>query len=311
MRYRYSVQALVLLTLPFQLVAGEKPAIPRPTHVHNVTLGTTPETRFFKLVSFCIGTDGNLYGCDNKAIKVISPDGKLVKRWRTPFYPGHIACAPDGVLYVGGWEVVNRKKQAVLVRLDKDGKVAKDARGFRYISAIAATDRHVYVAFAKGWKKLGRGEVVRYDRDLGNPKLLAKNMRGCCSRLDIAAADGQLYIAENGRKRVHRLDAEGKVLATWGKTIRDGWEGFATCCNPMNIAVGPNGEVYTAEAGLGRIKRFSPDGKLVGFVGDASTKRYKGKACSSIPVAVSKDGRLVFVQDVIASTIKVLTRKGY
>lgn len=306
--------ALVFTVLPLLTMvcaAAETDTKGVATHSEIRSIGKSPETKFTGLASFCLGTDDNVYGCDAKAkrIRVITPDDKLVKDVQLPFASERAACAPDGSLYVSGRDI--------LARLDKDGKVAESAkpeaktRWRSRISGIAITDKYVFVTFGSGWKARVGGEVVRFDRDLKNPKSIAKKFRGCCARLDIAAHNDLVCIAENGRHRVVRMDTEGKVLSSFGKRIRKGLEGFGTCCNPMNLTFGPKGEIYTAEAGFARVKRFSSEGEFVGLVGEASTRRFAGKvkSCSHIPVAVNKDGSLVFVHDIEKNLIHVLRAK--
>jgi hypothetical protein len=114
---------------------------------------------------------------------------------------------------------------------------------------------------------------------------------------------------------VVRYDAEGKALSNWGEKSRTGMEGFGSCCNPMNICFGPGGELYTAESGLGRVKRYSPDGKFLGLIGQIGVLRFTragrtASSCSNITVAVTKDANRVFVQDVSRNIIRVLLKKG-
>lgn len=290
-----------------------------PTHVEIESIGKTAETKFVALSSFDLNGDGNLLACDSRAkvIKVISPKGKLLGEWKLPFGPTRIRCASDGTVYVGGL--------SVLAKLDGNGKVLKRItlpvtntrrrrRGTK-VSGIAVTGKYVFASFGRGGSLGARATIVRFDRDLGQPKQIAQGMRGCCQRLDLAARDDVLYVAENTRYRIVRLDADGKVLSTWGKRGRTGLEGFGSCCNPMNITFGSNGELYTAESGLGRIKRFTPDGRLLGLVGRVGTRRFSragrvASSCSNITISVSKDGRLVFVQDVSAGLIRVLQAKA-
>lgn len=68
----------------------------------------------------------------------------------------------------------------------------------------------------------------------------------------------ELLIAENSRHCVNRFDLDGKPLGKWGKRDRTGIEGFAACCNPVNIDIGPDNVLYTAESGIGRIKNTHP-----------------------------------------------------
>lgn len=295
--------------------AGAESSAQTATHQEKESIGTTKETRFGSLSSFCLNSEGNLLCCDAKAseVKVITPVGKVLDTWKMPFAPWRIRRAGDGSVYVGG--------AGVLARLDDKGKVTtkvtSDGSNFpkAKVSGIAVTKDYVFATLGSGWSLRSKGVIVRFDRDLGNPKTIARDLRGCCQRLDLAAKDGVLYVAENSRFRVVRYDTEGKVLSSWGQKSRTSVEGFGACCNPMNILFGPGGELYTAESGLGRVKRYSPDGKFLGLVGQVGVQRFTragrtAASCSNITIAVTRDGNRVFVQDVGRNIIRVLLKKG-
>ena len=298
-----------LLAAGFSLVA--EAAALKPTHVEIESIGKTQETQFKGLSAFCLNNQGNLLACDGKGrlIKVLTPQGKRLAEWKMPFGPLRIRVAADNTIYVGG--------NGVLAKLSKDGKVLRTVKsdGSNFprsrSSGIAVSDKYVFASFGRGWSLRARGTIVRFDRDLENAKTIATGMRGCCQRLDLASKDGVLYVAENTRYRIVRMDADGKVLSQWGRRSRTDVAGFGACCNPMNVTFRSNGELYTAESGLGRVKRYTADGKFLGLVGEIGVQRFTraghlAASCSNITVDVTDDGKLVFVQDVRRNLIRVL-----
>ena len=169
------------------------------------------------------------------------------------------------------------------------------------VTGIAISQRDVFVATPS---PKGFGYCVwRLDHDLKNPQRIVDRLVGCCGQMDIQTYNGDLYVAENSRKRVLRFDREGKQLAAWGRAERAGEEGFGSCCNPMNIRFGPAGEVYTSEASVGRIKRYSIDGQFLGIVGIAEIV----PGCKHVPIAISPDGQRVYMLDINRSHIVVLS----
>ncbi|MCD6303771.1 MAG: hypothetical protein J7M21_02275 [Planctomycetes bacterium] len=113
-----------------------------------------------------------------------------------------------------------------------------------------------------------------------------------------------LYVADNTRHRVARYDRSGRLLSAFSKASRSDPAGFGSCCNPMNVCFGPDGALYTSEASLHRIKRYSTSGKYLGPVGTYSARG----GCKHVAVAVGKSGRDVYVIDVSAGNIRVLRR---
>jgi len=313
MRNHLRVAGLVLTAACFTPLAPAAWAVDA-THSEAEAIGVAADARFDSLSSFCLDSAGNLVAADSGArlIRTLSTEGKPIKNWKLDFAPSCVRADDDSTFYVGG--------EGRVVKLDKDGKTLvtfkSDGKNFPSgrVSGIAVLDKHVFVAAASGWNYRTGGIIVRFDRDLAQPKEIVSGLRCCCGRLDLAAAAGTLYAAENARHCVNRYDSDGKALGAFGKSDRNDLESFGGCCNPMNIALGPGGDVYTAESGPDRVKRFSSDGKFLGLVGDIGTVHLtrEGRqlgACTPSTIAVSKDGKAVYVQDASNNLIRVLKAK--
>ncbi|MHC4742136.1 MAG: NHL repeat-containing protein [Planctomycetota bacterium] len=289
------------------------------SHVEIESIGNTPETEFDKLVSFCMDKKGNLLACDADAnmIRVISGEGETLDEWEFDFPPYSVVAPSSNVIYVAG--------EGVVVKLDKKGRITKktesDGENFPngIPSGITSTGKDVFVALGTGWSLRSRSSIVRFDKNLRKPEVIMEDLRGCCRRLDLTSkkpklfGKTRLFIAENSRFRVLSCDRKGRVLDKWGKKDRTNIEDFATCCNPMNICFGPKGELYTAESGLGRIKRYTPNGEFRGLVGYVGTERFTragrtAASCSNITVAVNKDASRIYVLDFKGNFIRVMAK---
>jgi outer membrane biosynthesis protein TonB len=183
------------------------------------------------------------------------------------------------------------------------------------ISGIAVTDSHVFVAFGSGWSLGSKSKLYRFDLELENPRALAEGLRGCCQRCDIKALNGVVYLAENSAHRVVLYDREGNVLNKWGERGRDDLKTFGACCNPMNICFDGQGILYTTESGLGRVKRYRTNGEFLDLVGYVGTERFwhgsgLAASCSNMAIAVTSDGRRVYVMDYKNNRIRVLDEKA-
>ena len=176
------------------------------------------------------------------------------------------------------------------------------------------TDQDVFVAFGSGWSLGSKSKLYRFDLALENPEPLADGLRGCCQRCDIKSHNGVLYLAENSAHRVVHYDREGNVLTKWGERGRNDLKTFGACCNPMNLCFDGHGVIYTAESGLGRIKRYTKDGQFLGLVGYVGTERFwngsgLAASCSNMAIAVTNDGQRVYVMDYKNSQIRILEKK--
>jgi hypothetical protein len=256
-------------------------------------------------------------GPRNYAVKVVSQDGKVADTWALPegLASKMIHACGDGAIYVCGG--------GRLALLDAEGKVQKqlafaDVLDGNYAGAhasgVTAGDDYFFLAFGDGFSLRATEDVVRFNRDLSSPKVIVQTQYGCCSHIDLDVKDGLLLVAENSRHRVNRFTLDGERVDTWGRRDRTSIEGFAACCNPVNFDFGPGGVLYTAESGIGRVKRYTADGKYLGMVGYVDTTKFDGgsrlaaQSCY-IPVEVADDGKRVYVMDVRAQIIRVLEQK--
>ncbi len=245
-------------------------------------------------------------------IRVIGADGSIKAEWPMPDdgpHPKMIHVCDDGTVYVAGHGKIAsysaEGKRTVLVDID----AIHDTKALA--SGLFVSDEHVFLAVGMGNSMRATEDIYRFNRDLTGAKKIIEQQYGCCSHIDMQVMNGELLVAENARHRVNRFDFDGKPLGKWGKRDRIGIEGFAACCNPVNIDIGPDNVLYTAESGIGRIKAYTPGGKFLGVVGHVDTTEYdRGSRLASqtchIPIEVNHDASRVYVVDVRANLIRVL-----
>ncbi|MEO8083734.1 MAG: NHL repeat-containing protein [Ardenticatenales bacterium] len=117
--------------------------------------------------------------------------------------------------------------------------------------------------------------------------------------------DARIYIVDPARNSVFVVKPDGQVIDRWGSgEPRRDPEGFS---EPYDVAVGPTGEVFVADRGNGRIVRRSPDGRLLGFVGEPGD--LPGQLRYPIGVTVGPDG-LVYTLEYGKSRIQAFTPDG-
>lgn len=83
----------------------------------------------------------------------------------------------------------------------------------------------------------------------------------------------------------------------------------------MNVCLDSKGVLYTAESGSGRVKRYTTGGKFLSLVGYLAVDRFEragphAASCSNIAIAVTPDGKRVYVMDYRNKQIRVLQEKG-
>lgn len=260
---------------------------------------------------------------------MLSTNGTPLATWPLEFQPQAICVLPSGGVVVGG--------EGRLAKLDANGKVlltglspalsespmtdeeiaallkewkrpASELEAYKtsltsrrgQITGLAATDQDLFVACAapKGFAYA----VYRTDHELKNPKLIVDKLSGCCGQMDIAARDGKLWVAHNGRHKVECFDRDGKKLTSFGQHDRKAASGFGGCCEPKNLRIAANGDVLAAESGPPVvIKRFTADGKFLAVV---AAPTY-ANGCVRATVDVSPDGQRFYLLDTGADAIHV------
>jgi sugar lactone lactonase YvrE len=168
----------------------------------------------------------------------------------------------------------------------------------RIVNSISVTEKDVFVV--TGEKKGYGYSVWRMDHHLGNQVNVLSGLSGCCGQMDVKASGDSLFVAENTKHRVGQYDRDGKPVKSFGKRSDDC---FGGCCNPMNLCIGPQGNIFTAES-EGIIRQFSPSGEAIGPVGKVELTG----GCKNVAVAVSNDGEKVYFCDLPGSRIIVMGR---
>lgn len=110
------------------------------------------------------------------------------------------------------------------------------------------------------------------------------------------APDGKVFVLDDRGSgsgfRVQRFDADGTFELGWGSAEGSALGQFD---EPRDIAVGPGGRVYVAEAGNHRVQSFDPDGSDPAAWG--SPGNGGGNFADPVGIAVDQDSGDVYVAD--------------
>ncbi len=259
-----------------------------------------------------IGPDETLYVCAGNYLTALNRSGERGMEIALTEPPRCAAVAKDGAIYVGlrdHVEVFDAKgrRQAMW---DSPGKKA-------WLTGIAVTEEDVFAADA------GNRVVLRYDksgklaRRIGE-KDKERNVPGFIIPspfFDVEiAGDGLLRVNNPGRHRVESYTAEGDFEGAWG-TVSMGITGFCGCCNPINLALLPNGRFVTCEKGLPRVKIYSAEGAFESVVAGVETFAENAKVCGpadcttgGLDAVVDVQGR-IYILDFVTGDVRVMKAK--
>lgn len=188
-----------------------------------------------------VGADGSVYfGDDTNRVRRVRPDGILD------------TVAGNGSVGYSG-----------------DGGPALDARLRNPRALSAGADGSLYILDDLRVRRVGPNGLIRTVAGNGSvgtaPEVaIATNVPLDYPKSVHAAADGSLYIAEQGA-RVRKVDANG-ILTTVAGSGRAGCGGDggpareATLTLPFDVATGPDGSLYIADASCNTVRRVGLDG---------------------------------------------------
>jgi hypothetical protein len=261
-----------------------------------------------------VDSKGSIYVAGDKVIRIFARNGNRIGEIKLDDMPRCLTVTENGTIYAGlkdHVEVYDAKeqKQASWENLGQDAT----------LTSIVTSDDNVFVADA------GHRIVIRYDTEgniinkIGRKDSL-RNIPGFVvpsPYFDLAVSkDGLLRVVNPGYLRIEAYTFEGDIEFWWGEPSA-AIDGFCGCCNPVNIAVLPNGGFVTCEKGLVRIKIYNSDGNFEGVVagpqqfgaGGTSTICMLPEECQTngFDIAVDGEGH-IFVLDTVDNVVKIFTR---
>ena len=273
------------------------------------------DTGFAVSHGIAVDLKGFVYVAGDKAVRIFAQSGDLRNEIQLADSPRCLTVVADGTIYVGLKEHIEVYDAQGQLQASWDS-LGADA----LLTSIAVSNNNVFVADA------GNRVVVRYDTagkviNYIGKKDLERKILGFVvpsPYLDLAVSkDGLLRVVNPGRLRIEAYTFGGDIEFWWGESSLT-VEGFCGCCNPVNIAVLPDGGFVTSEKGLVRVKVYDTEGRFVGVVAGPSQLVGDGgvKICQfpedcqagGFDVAVDATGR-IFVLDTINNVVRIFSKK--
>jgi sugar lactone lactonase YvrE len=251
------------------------------------------------LTGLAVGPGDDIYALGDSEVRVLDPHGKLLRNWGAPEQAGCLTVAADGRVYVGASdrvEVFDARGTRV------GGFTAGEAGQPASITAIKVFGKDILVADASA--RL----IRRYDPS-GRPLGVIGNQNKTGSfmlpndSLDIDVdSRGVIYATDTGRHQVSAWALDGSPAGKFGRFGMVNPEDFVGCCNPVNLALAPDGNVVTAEKMVARVKVYRPDGTLLVVIGP----EHFDPDCLHIHLAVDSRGRIL-AADPVRREIKIFS----
>ena len=300
-----SPQSAPLVQIGF---SGQSPAVVAPRFEFEyfpvLVLGSAGSKQPFRhsISAVAVGPADRIYVLSDKDVRVFDSGGNPVHAFSAPegalcmavgtderVYFGRTGrleiCSSSGIR-VGGFAVGESGKPSVITAV-------KPARGEILVADASARCIRRYTETGKQTGEIGTQNKTRGFM-LPNRFL----------DMDVDA-HGIVRATDSGRHRVSSWNLDGTPVGYFGKFGLKTPEDFVGCCNPVNIAVAPDGKIVTAEKVIARIKVFDPSGKLLALIGPEPFD----PMCTHLHLAVDSKGRIV-VADPVRREVKVFSRKN-
>lgn len=278
-------------------------------------VGETIQTDFKEARAITLDDEGNIYIVGDSKLVIYDSTGNLLSEIELPKEPTCIEIDPDGNLIVGMSNVISI--------LDSQGQSIHEWTAPTAVSlqtSIAVDKTRVYAADALNklvWCYDRQGNVInrigQKDPDRNIPGLVIPS-----AYFDIATyPDGLLRVVNPGRHWIEAYTTNGDREWFWGESGVD-IQGFSGCCNPVALAILPDGGFVTAEKGLVRVKVYDADGEFVGVVAGSDQlgwieplricKTPEECKAKGFDIAVDGTGR-IYVLDTLRNVVRIFEKK--
>jgi sugar lactone lactonase YvrE len=256
--------------------------------------GNSPHQFRHNLTGIALDSQDNVYAVGDSNVKVFQSNGTLFRSWSTS-QPGLSLAIAGQKVYVG--------QEGQIEIFDTSGQLLRnwrDSERMGRVTAIGFLADEIFVADASA-RCLRR---FKTDGSFLNSLGHDNRMRGFNipnGTLDFAIdSEGIIHACNPGKHRVERYTSEGELLGHIGRFDGRDPEGFPGCCNPTNVTVSPQGQIYVTEKAGPRAKVLDSEGKLISVI---ATEVFDPN-CKNMDLAVDSQG-LVYVVDTVRLQINV------
>jgi hypothetical protein len=263
-----------------------------------------------------IGPEDHVYIAARNGVSALDGEGRRLSQIVLGAPARCVAVGPDGTVYAGlrdHVEVFDPKGRR-LAAWESPGKKV-------WLTGLAVAGKEVFVADAGNrvvlhYDELGKvaGRIGEKNKERNVPGLIVPS-----PYLDVKMGrDGLLRVNNPGRHLVEVYTPNGDLERAWGKASA-AIEGFCGCCNPVGVALLPDGRYVTCEKGLPRVKIYSAEGVFESVVAGPESFPENARAgalndasdglLGGLDAAVDSQGR-IYVLDLVGGDVRVMRAKA-
>jgi sugar lactone lactonase YvrE len=249
------------------------------------------------LSGVAVGAGRAIHALGDGEIRVFDANGGVIRTWKAPEQAACLTVAQDGRVLAGAPGRIeiygaagNRVGGFAVGQAGQPADVTA-VKVFRDMILVADASARLVRRFDTNGAERG---LIGSQHKTGSFMLPNRSLD-----IDVDAA-GTVYATDTGRHQVTTWKLDGAAVAAFGKFGQASPEDFVGCCNPVNLAVAPDGCVVTSEKVAARVKVFGPDRALIAVIGP----EHFDSMCTHIHLAVDSSGRIV-AADPVRRTITI------
>jgi sugar lactone lactonase YvrE len=283
---------------PLVQIGLSKPVTPSYGYKPTLILGESVAIFSRSLIGIAVGAGDRIYTLGDGQIFIFESGGDLVRKWRAPEGASCLTIGPDGKVWIGApgrVEIYSKEGERL------GGFAAGETNRPAAVTSIKILRDQVLIADAAA-RLIRRysldGKLIGELGTKGQPGFMLPNRS-----LDMAVdARGVIWATDPGRHRISSWNMDGARVGFFGKFGQQNAEDFVGCCNPVNIAITPDGKIVAGEKVAARVKVYSPEGRLLALIGP----EHFDPGCLHFHLAVDSKGRII-VADPVRLKVKVFS----
>lgn len=215
-----------------------------------------------------VGPDDQIALVGDQEVQLYDPSGSLLHRWPTAMAGRSLTFDSQGNLLVGQTGQVEQFERA-----GRSALLLQDAPRLGRVTALALSAESAQEPKCLLLADATHRCIRRYDAhgkwlgDLGADNnthgfLIPNGRLEFCIAKQKVARHSTIYAANPANHRIEQYAMDGKRLGHFGR-FGHRPEDFFGCCNPINLALLPSGDLVVAEKGPPCVKIYDTQGKLL------------------------------------------------